>query len=128
MNGLIQKVPRNIVHRAYEIAHRSNCKDFRHGAVIYKGRRIIKSGYNIGFKTHPNGSGLYSTVHAEVCVITRTKNHFYPDKLDGLKLFVIRLNKAGDIMDSKPCEDCMRLIKVNGLKAYWSERCQTLLD
>lgn len=108
-----------IIRKAYKEAWGSNSSQFRHAAVIFKGRRVIAAAKNLIYKTHPNGSGIYRSIHAEVGAITKALKR-EPD-LEGFHIFVIRINKTGQTRISKPCKDCMKLIEKLGLIPQWSE-------
>ena len=115
------KIPCIVQRKTYEAATSSKCPEFKHAACVFKGKRIFGIGRNVQYKTHPSGSGPYCTMHAEVAAITQAKNFFWPEKdLSGLSIFVMRVNKRGEIKFSKPCEDCMRLIRQYGLSPYWT--------
>lgn len=92
--------------------------EFRHAAIIFDGNRIISKGYNIPFKTHPKGSGIYTSIHAEVMAITSAiKNR---KNIDNLDILIIRMNKRNQFLLSKPCKDCMKLIKRFNINPIWS--------
>lgn len=114
------KVPWSVLRTALKEARKSNCSDYKHSAIIYaSGGRIISKACNLAFKTHPRGSGCYSTCHAEVGAIMRGLRVRH--NLRDCKIFVLRTNKFGDIKNSRPCPDCAKLINSVGLKASWSE-------
>lgn len=114
-------IPCLVQRKAYEAAMRSKCPEFRHGCCVFKGKRVFSVGTNVQFKTSPYGSGPHGCVHAEVQAIIRAKNFFFPERdLRGLSLFVVRVNKRGELRNSKPCEDCQALADSLGIKTYWT--------
>lgn len=57
--------------------------------------------------------GLYSyTCHAEECVLNKMKNKL-PRKT---KLIVIRINNKCELIDSKPCVNCINKLKATNIK------------
>ncbi len=112
-------VPCNVVRAATQAALKSKSPRFKHGAVIYRGRRIISTGYNQSFKTHPRGSGPFSSLHAEISAIVAAKSAI-GNSLHKCKIFVIRVNSALEIRNSKPCADCMSMINEYNMKPFWS--------
>ncbi len=106
-----------IIREAYKTAQKAQ-SDFKHGAIIYDKNTIIAKGFNIPRKSHPQGSGIFSSVHAEVMAIlnaVKTRKD-----LSKLEILIIRINKRNQFLLSKPCEDCMNLIKRLGLNPIWS--------
>lgn len=93
------------IDRAMWMATHSYCKK-QHGALVTKGSRIMASGWNIP-KTHP-ANPTQRSVHAEASAIISMKN-----SPKGCTLFSFR-SKAW--RRSKPCPDCMNLIKAVGIK------------
>jgi hypothetical protein len=81
---------------------------------------MLTGACNVAYKTHPNGSGPYGTCHAEVRVIARAKSILNKNDLSGYSIYVIRINKRGEMKLSKPCDDCMALIKEHNLSVDWS--------
>jgi deoxycytidylate deaminase len=86
---------------------------------VYKGRRLIASGFNDSSKTHPRGCGHNNSHHAEFSAILRAKR--VRSNLRGCSIFVVRINRRGEIRFSKPCSDCWAHIENEGLKPFWSE-------
>lgn len=108
-----------ILKAAYKTVLKSECRRYKHAAVITKGNKIIYSACNIRHKTHPQGSGPYVTTHAEVRTIIGAKRII--SDLNDLKIFIMRSNSRGQIKVAKPCLDCMNLIIKEGLQAAWTD-------
>lgn len=108
-----------IIKAAYREVLKSKCPRYRHSAVIFSKNKILVSTYNIQRKTHPYGSGPHGTVHAEVRAIVKAIN--LAGSLRGFKIFIMRLGKNGEFKPSKPCIDCIKLIKDNGLELAWTD-------
>lgn len=92
---------------AEKVSYLSDHEKHRHGAVItYKGR-LIGLGKN-SMKSHPKSPDKWSkTIHAELAAILNSKQNDFR----GHEIYVFRRNKKGVISESKPCENCMGLIK-----------------
>lgn len=96
---------------AKEISKLSECKT-RVGAVICDKRHPISIGYNKA-KTHPKwNSPVKKTIHAEMSAIVASGR----DRLDGATIFVYRETRNGDIAMARPCEDCLSVLQVYGVR------------
>ena len=107
------------IKKATSIAEKSDHPRFRHAAMIFKGSRFIVGAAN-QCSTHPQGSGKYRTKHAELRAIIKAKRILKRKTLKGYTIFVARISPSGDIRNSKPCKDCMNLIKREGMKVEWT--------
>ena len=88
---------------------------FKHGAVVVKKGKIIQTGRNqhcgIERIKHFSGNRIWS-IHAEMnalCSLPRNITR-------GSDILIVRVNSKGDIVNSKPCQVCMGLIKSAGCK------------
>lgn len=81
-----------------------------HGAVVYKRKNIIQSGRNqycaMNRIRHFNSKRIWS-VHAEMNALAGLPRHMTKNA----DIVVVRVNKNGDIVNSKPCDICMGLIR-----------------
>lgn len=104
--------------------HEAECStmNFKIGAVLFKGDRILSSGHNkrgSGGSIHPKYQNKLDSIHAEQdCLLgldwKRLKNH---------NIFTLRLNQSGMINLAKPCDMCFDMIKHIGLKGmYYTNR------
>lgn len=88
------------------------------GAVICN-HKSIYTGYNYTNKTHPkyaNPSKNYCRgVHAEINAII----HSNLDDLSDAEIYVYRENKRGEISMSRPCENCLAILKKLGVKKMY---------
>jgi deoxycytidylate deaminase len=87
----------------------------RHGAVIVCGGSIISWGHNQNILDpyyFPNASKL--SIHAEEAAIRSLGRHHF--RGDGRRyiMYVVRLNRAGDLMLSAPCDNCQSVIESFG--------------
>ena len=95
---------------ATRVAHKGNMRH-RHGAVIYRKAKILSSGFN---KEHPWGEMYYEFpyLHAEYSAILRSRID-----VKNYDIAIVRLGqKNSNLLLSKPCKDCMRLLKDNGIR------------
>lgn len=79
-----------------------------HYAELYKRNKLVASSRNrIGSRSR--GSGWSdTTLHAERAVVKRFGN---VSQLHGCVLVVIRLNRHGELLNSKPCSDCTKFLE-----------------
>lgn len=110
----------NMIKVAIEEAKRSNFKH-KHGCVIFKGSKIIASGYNeIRYCNELNKKyrKWINSLHAEQKTIL-----FSQAPVKRCSLLVVRINNNYDLMESKPCNMCQSLIQDVGItKVYFSNR------
>jgi deoxycytidylate deaminase len=125
IEGLVQVNDKHVI-QARNMALKSTSK-YRLGAVIAHGKNALSSGFNNMLRTHPlmhqyNGKRhKYTTgTHAEVqAMIGVERQH-----IRGADLYVVRVLKDGKTLTmAKPCQICMRVMKVMGIKrVYYSTR------
>ncbi len=104
----------------------------KHGAIVVSGGKIVSKAYNSyapvykfnGINNH-KGSG-----HAEANALkeyyknirgnARRKNKYMlRSKID---IYVVRVNRLGELMNSKPCYHCTRMLKMLGIRrVYYSD-------
>lgn len=109
-----------LLRKAKEIAKESAGPDFFHSAIVHYKGKFLTGKCNLSYKTIPNGSGPYSSAHAELRAIRSARAIVNRKNLRGFSIFVMRTNRRGEIRLSKPCPNCMRQIKEAGLKAEWT--------
>lgn len=105
---------------------------FSHGACLFKGDTILACGHN--HYTLPVavydieqilGSSLTrrmrwngrATMHAEIDCLS--KLNFDSSTIRGSTLVVHGRSKAGNVLCSKPCDNCMHMIYFMGIKDIW---------
>jgi len=63
----------------------------------------------------------YPYLHAEVDLISRLWGRFYIN--NKLKVVVVRINRFGELMNSKPCKSCSAVLSaLNIERVWWSDR------
>lgn len=97
---------------ATNLAMSSDC-NFKHGAVVVKGGRIVSTGIN-RFKNHPmmvspEHIKEHCSVHAEVDAIRKLKN------ARGATIYIARIGKRGNQALSRPCDSCYTAIQKAGI-------------
>lgn len=107
---IVIKVP--FLSQTIKEAYKSTLRH-RHGATIFKDGKIFGSGYN------KNQSNIYLvhkqfTMHAEHSAINKI---LIREK--GLSILVIRLNRIGNLMYSRPCPKCIETLKNHDIKTIY---------
>ena len=96
---------------ASRYAARSRHPIHKMGAVVIRGGNIVGAGFN-KMHSHPRSRSYDNMIHAELSAILSAGNVWgtiYGD------LYVVRITKGGAFGTSKPCSDCMDLIKEAGI-------------
>lgn len=116
----------SLLPKAKEIRDSKN--KFFHFAFGYHKNKLLAIGQNNPEKTHTQALMLakrfntdlkYPYLHAETDLISRLWGKHYID--GNMKMVIVRLNKKGELRNSKPCSRCSKIIKALGIKdIYWS--------
>jgi deoxycytidylate deaminase len=96
------------------LARQSSATNFKIGAVIAKGKKILGVGFNDPFKTHPKSNTPYQFIHAELAAIINARTD-----LDGASIYVYRAGQNERPLLSRPCDCCMELLKRAGIKTVF---------
>lgn len=116
-----------LVGRAVQVAKLSEHR-WRHGALLVKGRRIVKFSTN-KFRCDPFIDPEGATWHAEEQVLKGLSLN----ETKGATIYVARVDKCDNWSLSRPCDNCMWLIQsaeirdivyTNELGSYSHERLQ----
>jgi tRNA(Arg) A34 adenosine deaminase TadA len=81
--------------------------NFNHGAIVTHRGRIVGKGHNKYCNSNFNEK---TSLHAEVCAIKDALKKITEDDLKKCQLIVIRVNREGECLNSKPCCNCTRFI------------------
>lgn len=103
-----------LMKRAIQETKKSSHELFRFGVVIFNKNKILSTGTNsirAARNLHPRFFRWPGSVHAEVAAILSAKTN-----LSGSSMFIVRVNKAGNLMYSRPCEHCLKYIIEVGIK------------
>jgi len=98
---------REIVDHAIDQAKQSSHDTFTHGAVLLHRSKILATGFN------------NYILHAERDVFSNLKKTMA--KRCGYTVFVVRVNRSGELRNSKPCQSCMSYLKFQNVhNVYYS--------
>ncbi len=88
--------------------------NFNHGSVVIYRGKIIGKGYN----TYVNSNCKHSKVslHAEVSAINDALKKITANELKKCELVIIRINKEGGCLNSRPCCKCEKYINKFSIK------------
>jgi tRNA(Arg) A34 adenosine deaminase TadA len=87
----------------------------RHGAVLIKRGKLVSASTNIPIREpRINDTGRGCSIHAEAAAIRKAGN-----KAHGATLIVVRVNKSGKMLPSKPCKSCQGLISRSGIRKVY---------
>jgi deoxycytidylate deaminase len=113
-------VREKFIKRAIVEATKSNFKQ-RHGCIIFKGGTILSTGFNeiryCNRINHKYRKWLESGIHAEQKALLYSNYSF-----TRCSLLVVRLNFKNELVNSKPCPVCSKMIQDMGIKnVYYSD-------
>lgn len=83
--------------------------------VFYKANKNVLKKANIlsfGFNRMGDVGGNDSGIHAEHDVINKLKPLERKKKLESINLLVIRFSKNNKLQNSKPCANCIQIMKI----------------
>jgi len=116
----------SILKTAIKQAERSNFKH-RHGCVVFKGSKIISIGFNEirhCWKLDKKYKRWVNSLHAEQKAII-----FSNCNLKRSSLLVVRINKNGKLVNSKPCNLCLGIINDVGISnVYFSDNSGEIIE
>ena len=92
----------------HKLTYKSHHSRFHHGAiVVHRKNRILGKGCN------------KKQIHAEVSAIMDIPHY---KRYKNLVVYVCRVNAQGGFLNSKPCCNCMKFMRENGVsKIYYSD-------
>jgi len=117
-NVSLSKRQKSVVNLAIKAAYKSPCCH-KHGAVLLNGNSLINISHNsydyssFGERFNRNSKrNWHATRHAEmsVCLNISFKLTF------GATIYVVRVNKKGELVNSKPCDMCQSIMQFCGVK------------
>jgi deoxycytidylate deaminase len=86
---------------------------YKMGAIIVRGSHHLSWGWNKN-RTHPKALNYTRKIHAELDALINTHGWL---RSDGADMYVVRITKGLAWATSKPCRDCMILIKEAGIRS-----------
>jgi deoxycytidylate deaminase len=101
---------------AIKEAHKSPMQ-IRVGAVLFKGRTILGTGYSHHTTLHDPNKRI--SIHAEQATLVGLRH----DIIAGSNIVIVRIGKRGDLLAVHPCPRCIPLLTRKGVhKVYcWSK-------
>ena len=89
----------------------------RMGAALYSGSRLLAVGVN-RWCSHPasDNRGFPKSYHAEHCALVRRKHY---DDTRRLTMYVGRRREDGTPGCSRPCNNCLGLMRLAGVRRCW---------
>ena len=114
---VITKRHRRHLDLAKRIAHNSSFEDYRHGAVLARGKSVInasanKNSYKSWGQRFRHRDCGYATHHAELgCILGVDRS-----LTQGATVYVARIGKKGDLRYSKPCPMCQSAMRHVGIR------------
>jgi hypothetical protein len=85
------------------------------GSALFSGSRLLSIGANLFKRSHPdsaNCSSFYRSTHCEHIALLRRRHY---EDMGNLTLYVARIRADGSFGCSKPCDNCMNLMKLAGV-------------
>ena len=114
---VITKRHRRHLDLAKRVAHSSDFHEYRHGAVLARGKTVInvstnKNGYKSWGQRFRHRDEGHATHHAELgCILGVDRS-----LTQGATVYVARVGKAGATRLSKPCSMCESAMRHVGIK------------
>lgn len=91
------------------------CSEFNHVACIFQGKiNNIKNKLNIlsfGINKYSDSEGKKPSIHAEYDAISKLMPIKRKKKLEAIDILVIRVSRINNIQMSKPCFNCIQIMK-----------------
>jgi len=88
------------------------------GAALYCGARLLSLGSN-RWQSHPesDNTGFNRSLHAEAVALIRRKHYDAPR--GRLTLYISRQREDGTRGCSRPCANCLELMRLAGVRRAW---------
>lgn len=100
-----------MIKLATQIAMKSTHKAYFHSAIVTRGGRVIATGYN-------------NILHAEEAAL----NKLWPSERKGSRVWSIRVTKSGILANAKPCPNCQKLMKAEGVKMCFYSTSESKIE
>jgi hypothetical protein len=105
MSKTDSRIPRESIGMdTYKPVHKTH---LHYARILRRGKSIAEARNSIGSRSKGCGYSDQS-IHAERAVVKRLGDL---SQLNGCVLLVVRINKAGDFLNSKPCADCQKFLE-----------------
>tara|TARA_B100001059_G_C17687217_1_gene502973 strand:- start:515 stop:883 length:369 start_codon:yes stop_codon:yes gene_type:complete len=94
----------------------------KHGAVMWKGKKILAAGYNYHISAPGDFSRKFS-IHSERDCL----NGLGLNQIRGSSMLAIRITSTGSLSHGAPCKGCRKLLKRKGIKkVFWFDKDKNL--
>jgi deoxycytidylate deaminase len=113
-------VQTNVVRLAKNLIEVCEGQNWKHYTFLLRRNAVMSIGWNRPFKTHPLAARFgykFNSIHSELNAITK-----YDGRITDLSRFTlvnVRLDKAGDVRMSRPCETCQLMLAAFGVSEVW---------
>lgn len=109
-----QRMMNRYLTMAAKVASTSECRKL-HGAVVVKHSKVLGSSPNVNRNDPKYVDHNHCSIHAEVRALKRAG---FPQRAT---VYVARVNRFGELRNSKPCEGCQSLIDELRCRVVWTE-------
>ncbi len=112
-----------IIKQCFREMEKSPNSRYKMGAVIFKGSRILSSGFNEfrASKILPQHKRFIHTLHAEQAALVNARTNWTNFK--NCSILVMRTNMSGNLSLAYPCKYCKSSLQHIGIKwVYFSDR------
>ena len=98
----------------------------RHGCVLTKGVKVVAESCNVVNRSVLCGRSMTS-LHAEMMALSmayrnKGKRQQRKNRNRHVDLYVIRIDRNGNLVASKPCADCVKALQKTGInRVYYSQ-------
>jgi deoxycytidylate deaminase len=123
--SIIHYEPHSVKRRAWRAARKAALQskgNFRLGATLYSGNKVIKTGHNLqgGGKSHPivarwTDREGYKSLHAELHALMGV----HPARVRGCDVYVFRIRRDGSQGCAKPCQNCQSELARRGINRIY---------
>lgn len=123
--SIIHYEPHSVKRRAWRAARKAALQskgNFRLGATLYSGNKVIKTGHNLqgGGKSHPivarwTDREGYKSLHAELHAIMGV----HPARVRDCDVYVFRIRRDGSQGCAKPCQNCQSELARRGINRIY---------
>jgi len=91
------------------------CSEFNHIACIFQGKVNNMKNLNVlsfGINKYSDSDGKKPSIHAEYDAISKLLPLKKKKKLESIDILVIRVSRINNIQMSKPCYNCIQIMKI----------------
>ncbi|AYV85889.1 MAG: cytidine and deoxycytidylate deaminase [Solivirus sp.] len=99
----------------------------KHAAILFSGKSIFSTGYNRFDRGKLQSCTQSYSTHAEIDALYKSRKI---SKRKRIYLIVVRLNKNGNFINSKPCNSCIHALKRSNITRiyYTNDKSQIVYE